>query len=58
MRQRMFAQWIARLQTGSDLQKAVFVMVVGVLGVFLVLAIFYGLIHLLRIVMREKEKKS
>ncbi len=54
----MLAQWIARLQTGSDVQKAVFVMVVGVLGVFAVLAIFFGVIHLLRVVMREKEKKS
>ena len=54
----MLAQWIARLQTGSDLQKAVFVMVVGVLGVFAVLAIFFGLIYLLRVVMREKEKNS
>ena len=54
----MLAQWIARLQTGSDMQKAVFVMVVGVLGVFAVLAIFFGLIHLLRVVMREKEKNS
>jgi hypothetical protein len=58
VRQGMLAQWIARLQTGSDVQKALFVMVVGVLGVFAVLAIFFGLIHLLRVVMREKEKKS
>jgi hypothetical protein len=54
----MLAQWIARLQTGSELQKALFVMVVGVLGVFLVLAIFFGLIHLLRVLLREKKKNS
>jgi hypothetical protein len=52
----MLAQWIARLQTGSDLQKAVFVMVVGVLGVFVVLAVFFGLIHLLRVVLRERRR--
>jgi hypothetical protein len=50
----MLAQWIARLQSGGDVQKALFMMVVGVLGVFVVLAIFYGLIHLLRAVLREK----
>jgi hypothetical protein len=51
----MLAQWIARLQTGGDVQKALFMMVVGVLGVFVVLAIFFGLIHLLRAVLREKK---
>jgi hypothetical protein len=54
----MLAQWIARLQTGGDLQKALFVMVVGVLGVFVVLAIFFGLIHLLRAVLREGRKSG
>ena len=49
----MFAELIGRLQSGSDMQKAVFVMVAGVLGVFLVLAFFYGLIHLLRRVLKS-----
>jgi Na+-transporting methylmalonyl-CoA/oxaloacetate decarboxylase gamma subunit len=41
------------VQNGSELQKAVFVMVVGVLGVFLVLAFFYGLIRVLRRVLKK-----
>jgi hypothetical protein len=44
----MFARLLAGVQNGSEIQKALFVMVVGVLGVFLVLAFFYALIRVLR----------
>jgi hypothetical protein len=49
----MFDQLLAGAQNGTDIQKAFFVMVVGVLGVFLVLAFFYGMIHLLRRVLKK-----
>ena len=49
----MLVELFGRLQSGSDMQKAVFVMVAGVLGVFLVLAVFFGLIHLLRRVLKK-----
>ncbi len=49
----MFEQLLARVQGGTEIQKALFVMVVGVLGVFLVLAFFYGMIHLLRRVLKK-----
>ena len=49
----MFEQLLARVQDGTEIQKALFVMVVGVLGVFLVLAFFYGMIHLLRRVLKK-----
>jgi hypothetical protein len=49
----MFEQLLARAQNGSELSKGLFVMVVGVLGVFLVLAFFFGLIHLLRRVLKK-----
>ena len=49
----MIAQLFSRVQNGTEIQKALFVMVVGVLGVFLVLAFFYGMIHLLRRVLKK-----
>jgi len=49
----MFEQMLARVQNGTEIQKALFVMVVGVVGVFLVLAFFFGLIHLLRRVLKK-----
>ncbi len=49
----MFEQLLAGAQNGTEVQKALFVMVVGVLGVFLVLAFFYGLIHVLRRVLKK-----
>ena len=49
----MFEQLLARVQDGTEMQKALFVMVVGVLGVFLVLAFFYGMIHVLRKVLKK-----
>jgi hypothetical protein len=49
----MFAQLLAGVRNGTEIQKALFVMVVGVLGVFLVLAFFFGLIHLLRRVLKK-----
>jgi hypothetical protein len=49
----MIAQLFSRVQNGTEIQKALFVMVVGVLGVFLVLAFFYGVIHLLRRVLKK-----
>jgi len=49
----MFEQWLAKVQSGTEIQKALFIMVVGVLGVFLVLAFFYGLILLLRRVLKK-----
>ncbi len=49
----MFQQLLSAVQNGSEMQKAVFVMVVGVLGVFLVLAFFYGLIRVLRRVLKK-----
>lgn len=49
----MFEQLMAGLQNGSEIQKALFVMVVGVLGVFIVLAFFFGVIHLLRRVLKK-----
>lgn len=36
------------------MHKALFVMVVGMAGVFLVLTVFYGLIYLLRALTRPK----
>jgi flagellar biogenesis protein FliO len=49
----MFEQLLAEVQNGTEIQKALFVMAAGVLGVFLVLAFFYGLIHLLRRVLKK-----
>ena len=49
----MFGDLVSRVQNGTEIQKALFVMVVGVLAVFLVLAFFYGLIHLLRRVLKK-----
>jgi hypothetical protein len=49
----MFEQLLARVQGGTEIQKALFVMVVGVVGVFLMLAFFYGMIHLLRRVLKK-----
>ena len=49
----MFEQMLARIRDGSEINKGLFVMVVGVLGVFLVLAFFFGLIHLLRRVLKK-----
>jgi hypothetical protein len=49
----MFGELLAGVREGTEIQKALFVMVVGVLGVFLVLAFFYGLIHLLRRVLKK-----
>jgi len=49
----MIARLFSRVQNGTEIQKALFVMVVGVLGVFLVLALFYGVIHLLRRVLKK-----
>jgi hypothetical protein len=49
----MFGELLAGVRDGTEIQKALFVMVVGVLGVFLVLAFFYGLIHLLRRVLKK-----
>jgi hypothetical protein len=49
----MFQQLLNGARNGSEIQRALFVMVVGVVGVFLVLAFFYGLIHLLRRVLKK-----
>ena len=49
----MIAQLFSRVQNGTEIQKALFVMVVGVLGVFVVLAFFYLVIHLLRRVLKK-----
>ena len=49
----MFAEMLGRVQSGTEIQKALFVMVVGVTGVFLVLAFFYGMIHVLRRVLKK-----
>ncbi len=49
----MFEQLLAGVRNGTEIQKALFVMVVGVLGVFLVLAFFYGLIRVLRRVLKK-----
>ncbi len=49
----MFEQLLARVQNGSEIGKGIFVMVVGVLGVFIVLAFFFALIHLLRRVLKK-----
>jgi hypothetical protein len=49
----MFDELLAGVRDGTEIQKGLFVMVVGVLGVFLVLAFFYGLIHLLRRVLKK-----
>jgi hypothetical protein len=49
----MFEQLLAEVQNWTEIQKALFVMAAGVLGVFLVLAFFYGLIHLLRRVLKK-----
>jgi hypothetical protein len=49
----MFERLMDGVQGGTEIQKALFVMVVGVLGVFLVLAFFYGMIHLLRRVLKK-----
>ena len=49
----MLARLLAGAQGGTEIQKALFVMVMGVLGVFLVLAFFYGVIHLLRRVLKK-----
>jgi hypothetical protein len=49
----MFEKLLAGAQNGTEIQRALFVMVAGVLGVFLVLAFFYGLIHLLRRVLKK-----
>ena len=49
----MFEQLLAEVQGGSEINKALFVMVVGVLGVFIVLAFFFGLIHVLRRVLKK-----
>ncbi len=49
----MFGELLARVQNGTEIQKALFVMVVGVLGVFVVLAFFYLVIHLLRRVLKK-----
>jgi len=49
----MLARALAEVQNGTSMQQALFVMVAGVLGVFLVLAFFYGVIHLLRRVLKK-----
>jgi hypothetical protein len=49
----MFEQMLAGVRSGSEINKALFVMVVGVLGVFIVLAFFFGLIHVLRRVLKK-----
>lgn len=49
----MLERLLAGVQNGSDIQKALFVMVVGVLGVFIVLAFFFGVIRLLRRVLKK-----
>ena len=49
----MLARLLESVQEGSEIQKALFVMVVGVLGVFGVLAFFFGLIHLLRRILKK-----
>ena len=49
----MFRQLLSAAQNGTEIQKALFVMVVGVLGVFVVLAFFYGLIRVLRRVLKK-----
>lgn len=50
----MLAEWFTRIQTGTDVQKALFMLAAGVFGVFVVLAVFYGLIHLLRRVLPRR----
>jgi hypothetical protein len=49
----MFERLLAGVRGGAEIHKALFVMVVGVLGVFLVLAFFFGLILLLRKVLKK-----
>jgi Na+-transporting methylmalonyl-CoA/oxaloacetate decarboxylase gamma subunit len=49
----MLARLLSGARSGSEIQKALFVMVVGVVGVFLVLAFFYALIRLLRRVLKK-----
>ena len=49
----MFEQMLASVRNGTEIQKALFVMVGGVLGVFVVLGFFFGLIHLLRRVLKK-----
>jgi hypothetical protein len=48
----MIEQLIQQVRAGGVLDKALFVMVAGMLGVFIVLAVFYGLIYLLRGLLR------
>jgi hypothetical protein len=49
----MFGEWLSRVRNGTEIQKALFIMLAGVLGVFLVLAFFFGVIHLLRRVLKK-----
>jgi uncharacterized protein involved in exopolysaccharide biosynthesis len=49
----MFERMLNGVQNGTNIQKALFVMVAGVLGVFVVLAFFYLMIHLLRRVLKK-----
>jgi len=49
----MFEQMLNGVRGGTDMQKALFVMVAGVLGVFVVLAFFFGLILALRKVLKK-----
>lgn len=44
----MIERLIQQVRAGGVLDKALFAMLVGMAGVFIVLAVFYGLIYLLR----------
>ena len=50
----MIEQWIQQVRAGSILDQALFAMVTGMAGVFIVLAVFYGLIYLLRALGRPR----
>jgi Na+-transporting methylmalonyl-CoA/oxaloacetate decarboxylase gamma subunit len=53
----MIEQLFQQAKAGGLMEKALFVMVVGMAGVFLVLTVFYGLIYLLRALTRPKSPK-
>jgi len=54
----MLNQIFQLAKAGSNVAKSLFIMAVGVLGVFLVLAVFYLLIRVLRKALAEKGKQG
>ena len=54
----MIEQLFQQAKAGGIVDKALFVMIVGMAGVFLVLTVFYGLIYLLRALTRPKPPRS